>query len=294
MPNHVITVTGLISSPEFQQAKAAAEAVVTGFKRDVSAEITGFLEVDWAEFIGKQKTVRQDSWGVEEPVLITVDNTLKGTVAEFVAWVTATFKITTDAYAADFEAAGAGALSAQYSKEGSDFVYMDLTVDGAQAGRVVFELYTSVCPKTCENFMKLCSGEAGTSERGTALTYEGSAIHRIQERGWVQGGDIVSGTGTQGDSVHGETFPDENFIVQHDGRGILSMANSGLHTNASQFSISFRALPWMNQKYVAFGKVVEGSDVIAQLEGVPTASSGRPIADCKIARCGVLGVTLEI
>jgi len=287
-----ISVTGLISSAAFQQAKAAAEAVVAGFKRDVSADITGLLEADWAGFVAEQKTVRQDSWGVTEPVLITVDDALHGTVAEFVAWVAATFNITADAYVADFEAVGTGALSTLYSKDGSDFVYMDLTVDGAQAGRLIFELYTSVCPKTCENFMKLCSGEAGTNERGTALTYEGSVIHRIQERGWVQGGDIVSGTGSAGDSVHGETFADENFIVKHDGRGILSMANSGLHTNASQFNISFRALPWMDQKYVAFGKVVEGSDVIAQLEGVPTASSGRPIADCKIAKCGLLSDAL--
>jgi len=284
-----ISITGLLSSGEYQQAKAAAEAVVGGFQRDVSAEITGLLEADWAGFISQQKTGRQDSWGVTEPVLITVDDALKGTVAEFVAWVAATFNIAADTYAAEFEAIGAGALRNHYNKDGSTFVFMDLTVDGAQAGRLVFELYTSVCPKTSENFMKLCTGEAGTNERGTALTYEGSVIHRIQERGWVQGGDIVSATGSAGDSVHGETFPDENFIVQHDGRGILSMANSGLHTNASQFNISFRGLPWMNQKYVAFGKVVEGSDVLAQLEGVPTASSGRPIADCKIASCGLLG-----
>jgi hypothetical protein len=56
-----------------------------------------------------------------------------------------------------------------------------------------------------------------------------------------------------GESVYGDVFEDENFIVQHNKRGVLSMSNNGLHSNGSQFCISFRALPWMDKKYVAFG-----------------------------------------
>ena len=57
---HPSTTTLLLSSLFFFFVFfcPSPKAVVTGFKRDVSAEITGFLEVDWAEFIGKQKTVR--------------------------------------------------------------------------------------------------------------------------------------------------------------------------------------------------------------------------------------------
>lgn len=114
-------------------------------------------------------------------------------------------------------------------------------------------------------------------------------FHRVQDNGWVQGGDIFTGAGDGGHSVFGKTFEDENFIVEHASRGMLSMANSGPHSNASQFCISFRALPWMNRKFVAFGKVVSGGAALRELEGVATAN-GRPAYTCSITDCGVLQV----
>ena len=51
------------------------------------------------------------------------------------------------------------------------FVYFDITIGEKEAGRIVFELYKSVCPRTCENFTKLCTGEAGETDQGIALTY---------------------------------------------------------------------------------------------------------------------------
>jgi peptidyl-prolyl cis-trans isomerase-like 6 len=223
---------------------------------------------------------------LDEAVLVTVDDVLQSTTAVFAGWVADTYSIAAASYAADFAAAGAAALAAHYSNPNSDFVQMEVTIDGVAAGKLVFELYTSVCPKTCGNFKQLCTGEAGTTEAGVVLSYAGSVIHRIQERGWVQGGDIVEQSGAAGASIYGDAFPDENFVVEHEGRGVLSMANSGLHTNASQFNISFRALPWMNKQFVAFGKLVDGSATLAALESVATASSGRPITECKIVACG--------
>ena len=56
-----------------------------------------------------------------------------------------------------------------------------------------------------------------------------------------------------GESIYGPTFEDETFCAKHSKRGMLAMANDGLHTNGSQFLVSFRALEWMNTRYVAFG-----------------------------------------
>lgn len=56
--------------------------------------------------------------------------------------------------------------------------YFDITVGGQPKGRLTFELFQDVVPKTAENFLKLCSGEAGETSAGVKKTYAGSSFHR--------------------------------------------------------------------------------------------------------------------
>ena len=57
--------------------------------------------------------------------------------------------------------------------------YFDITVGGESAGRIVFELFSDLVPKTCENFRALCTGEKGIGISGKALHYKNSIFHRI-------------------------------------------------------------------------------------------------------------------
>ena len=172
-------------------------------------------------------------------------------------------------------------------KIGRPHVFLDVTIDGKVAGRLIFELYSDVVPKTVENFRCLCTGEKGISKSGKPLHYKGCIFHRIIPKFLVQGGDITGENGDGNESIYGGKFSDENFIEKHTGPGVLSMANSGPNTNGSQFSIMTFKTEWLDGKSVVFGKLINGMDVLKKIEaqGSPI---GTPKSRCVIENCGQL------
>lgn len=168
-------------------------------------------------------------------------------------------------------------------------VFLDISIDGAPAGRLIFELFADVVPKTAENFRALCTGEKGMGRKGKPLTYKGSSFHRIIPDFMCQGGDFTAGNGTGGESIYGGTFADENFQCKHDKSGLLSMANAGPGTNGSQFFITTTVTPWLDGKHVVFGELKEGLEVLREMEA-RGSRSGKPAANVVIADCGEIGV----
>ena len=158
--------------------------------------------------------------------------------------------------------------------------FFDISIDGKGIGRIVFELYSDITPKTCENFRALCTGEKG-------FGYKGCPFHRIIPQFMIQGGDFTRHNGTGGKSIYGEKFADENFKVSFQGPGELAMANAGPNTNGSQFFITTIKCDWLTGKHVVFGKVIEGMDVVKKMESYGS-SSGKTKVNIAIADCGQL------
>jgi len=159
-------------------------------------------------------------------------------------------------------------------------VYFDMTADGAPVGRITMELWANDVPKTSENFRALCTGEKG-------FGYKGSPFHRVIPQFMCQGGDFTRQNGTGGKSIYGEKFADENFKFKHTEPYLLSMANAGPNTNGSQFFITTVACSWLDGKHVVFGKVVDGQQVVKQLEALGS-SSGSTKKKIVVAECGQL------
>lgn len=122
---------------------------------------------------------------------------------------------------------------------------------------------------------------------GKKLSYQGSIFHRVIKSFMIQGGDFTAFNGTGGESIYGEKFDDENFEDKHDKPFLLSMANSGPGTNGSQFFITTVATPHLDGKHVVFGQVINGKNIVREIETLPTQSD-KPNQDVTVTACGQL------
>jgi cyclophilin family peptidyl-prolyl cis-trans isomerase len=163
--------------------------------------------------------------------------------------------------------------------------YFDIKIGDDPPERVIFQLFDEEVPKTCKNFRYLCSNGIFNKDKPS---YQDTSFHRIIKDFMLQGGDITRGDGTGGYSIYGEEFDDENFNLTHNQPGMLSMANAGPNTNNSQFFITLKKTPWLDNKHVVFGIVISGFDTVKKIENLETDGKDKPLTDVIIVKSGLL------
>lgn len=141
------------------------------------------------------------------------------------------------------------------------------------------ELYPQIAPNTVNNFISLI-------EKGF---YDGLIFHRIISGFMIQGGDPEgTGMGGPGYAIKGE-FAQNGFDneLKHTA-GVLSMARSMMPDSAgSQFFIMHKDAPHLDGSYAAFGKVIEGMDIVDKIASVPTDYNDRPMEDQRLKKVSV-------
>jgi len=139
-------------------------------------------------------------------------------------------------------------------------------------GDIYFKLFSSECPKTCENFVTHCRNGY----------YDGVVFHRVIKGFMVQTGDPL-GDGTGGKSIWGGEFEDEfHRSLRHDRPFTVSMANAGPNTNGSQFFITTIPTPWLDNKHTVFARVISGMDVVQSIEKLKTDKNDMPLSEVKV------------
>lgn len=153
-------------------------------------------------------------------------------------------------------------------------------------GDILVKFEDEKSPVTVANFVGLAEGkiENKSKKKGEPF-YDGTIFHRVIKDFMIQGGD-PQGTG-MGDP--GYKFADEKNDLQHTGKGILSMANSGPNTNGSQFFITEVATPWLDGRHTIFGKVVQGLPVIDSIANVEKGAQDKPKTDVVLSKVAVFG-----
>lgn len=145
-------------------------------------------------------------------------------------------------------------------------------------GEILVKLTHDKTPGTVGNFVGLAEGELENSSKKMGEPYyDGLTFHRVIPDFMIQGGcPLGSGTGDPGYKFDDEFHPE----LRHSGPGVLSMANAGPGTNGSQFFITHKATPWLDDKHTIFGQVTQGQDV------VDTIVQGDSISGIEIIRVG--------
>lgn len=271
-----IKIVGLILSESYQKCKIFVEKLRKRYNKKFLEPVSkGYLEMDWVEYLNKlRKEVGGQTWAVKRGVVVFLGGEFLGGEEEL---FTRFSLYVCDQPTPETIKREATHEYLRYLKHNNLlYTYLELSLDGQYMGSLLFELRVDLLPKTSVWFAMLCD-----PHNHLGYSYKNTTIYRVCQRGWFQGGKLGLGAAAG-------FLEDESFCYKHDRRGILSMNNYGKDSNRAQFFVTFKPSQWMDEYYVAFGRVVEGSDVLRRLE-FTECSYEHPVHEITISNCGLVG-----
>lgn len=172
----------------------------------------------------------------------------------------------------------AAAKPAEPAPKLPDMLYATLDTS---MGTIVVQLFPKDAPKTVANFVGLAKGEKEwtdpkSGQRTKRPLYDGTIFHRVIPNFMVQGGDpLGTGTGDPGYRFEDEFQSGRTFSKPC----LLAMANAGPNTNGSQFFITEKPTPWLNNRHTIFGEVLQGCELVAKMARVEKGPRDKPVTD---------------
>jgi peptidylprolyl isomerase len=173
---------------------------------------------------------------------------------------------------------------------------MDIDINAEPAGRIFIGLFGTNAPEAAENFRRLATCAVARDSAATkTLCYKHTPFHRIIPHFAIQGGDITHHTGVGGLAAietAGTYLPRMFNVTKFNRPYMLAVATPNHLLARSQFFITTVKAQWLTGQYTIFGMILEGTDVIREMERRGTYG-GRPQAPVVIRDCGELPLQPE-
>ncbi|XP_055490943.1 probable inactive peptidyl-prolyl cis-trans isomerase-like 6 isoform X1 [Leucoraja erinacea] len=181
-PSFKLEVVGLVQDPRFHTVTVTAQVLKLGFpSRITKLVIRPLLEFAWDSYLAEMKKMGESEvWGFTSCVMCFLDGQLLGDEKDFLQWARVEFAYT-DYRPQSLYRAITDDFHSKYLKNTKHiFVYLEIAIDQQPVGKLLLELFTDKCPKTCKNFETLCTAQtaataaiAATAENAeTAATAE--------------------------------------------------------------------------------------------------------------------------
>ena len=301
----VLSIVGLLTSTEYQEAKLIAEDIIP-LTLTTSSPLTLHLRplpyYQWQAYLSTLPPHLSPPFSSPSPVIHHSLLGHLGSTPQLIQFASRTYHYShptpppssLPSLHSELARLAASSLSSYIDHHTShpphhQYAYLDIHIDPRHHSpqhpptphRVILELYPHIAPLATQNFLSLCRSFPTSSlphppliPLPPSLHYLHSPVHRVVPRSFLQAGDTLHGYGDSSHSTLGPTFPSESYALPHSTLGVLSMVSDAPHGNGSQFIITLAARPQFDGRLVAFGRVVAGEGLIDECNAAVTVGGG--------------------